>query len=251
MVRPDGYVKLVDFGLARAQPDRYGSGSTAAGRSSTEAGRILGTIGYMAPEQARGEAVAAEADVFSLGVVLYELVTGRHPFMAASQLGTLNALLWDTPEPPSLLNPELPRALDQLILESLQKDQRLRPGASEVMYRLALAHDSNIATALSAVTVSPRRGRQRRTSSGARTPAALNHEFERAHRAKPDGRDLGRGRRRQDHARRRSSPSSRSAASRYAIGRGPVLRTAGGHEAHDAGARSLESLSAATSNPAA
>ena len=64
----------------------------------------------MAPEQARGETVTAEADVFSLGVLLHELVTGRHPFMAASQLGTLNALLWETPEPPSLLNPELPRS---------------------------------------------------------------------------------------------------------------------------------------------
>ena len=105
MVRPDGYAKLLDFGLARAQPDRFGSGSTEGGKSSTDAGLILGTIGYMAPEQARGESVAAEADVFSLGVVLYELVTGRHPFMAASQLGTLNALLWETPKPPSLLIP--------------------------------------------------------------------------------------------------------------------------------------------------
>jgi serine/threonine protein kinase len=128
MVRPDGYVKLLDFGLARAQPEPYGAGSTVAGSSRTEAGLILGTIGYMAPEQARGEAVSAEADVFSLGVVLYELVTGRHPFMAASQLGTLNALQWETPEPPSLLNPELPRALDQLILESLQKDHLVEHG---------------------------------------------------------------------------------------------------------------------------
>ena len=105
--------------------------------------------------------------------------------MAASQLGTLNALLWETPEPPSLLNPELPRALDQLILESLQKDQRLRPGASEVMYRLALAHDSNIATALSSVTVSPRRLSANPNVVGREDElAALNHEFERAHRGK-------------------------------------------------------------------
>jgi serine/threonine protein kinase/tetratricopeptide (TPR) repeat protein len=185
MVRPDGYVKLLDFGLARAQPEQYAGGTTVAGSSLTESGLILGTIGYMAPEQARGEAVAAEADVFSLGVVLYELVTGRHPFMAASQLGTLNALLWETPEPPSLLNPELPRALDQLILESLQKDQRLRPGVSEVMYRLALAHDSNIATALSAVTVSRRRLTASTNVVGRdHELAAMNHEFDRAHRGK-------------------------------------------------------------------
>ncbi len=159
MVRPDGYAKLLDFGLARAQPNSFATGSTTAGGSTvrgTEPGLIVGTIGYMAPEQARGETVTPESDVFSLGVLLYELATGRHPFMAASQLGTLHALMWETPEPPSIVNPELPRAIDQLILELLQKDQRLRPGASEVMYRLALVHDSNIATALSAVTVAPR-----------------------------------------------------------------------------------------------
>ncbi len=136
MVRPDGYVKLLDFGLARVQPNPYGGQTKAITTAQTEAGLVLGTIGYMAPEQARGETVTAEADIFSLGVLLYELVTGRHPFMAGSQMGTLHALLWDTPEPPSLLNPDLPRALDQLILESLHKDRRLRPGATEVMYRL-------------------------------------------------------------------------------------------------------------------
>jgi serine/threonine protein kinase/predicted ATPase/GTPase SAR1 family protein len=184
MVRPDGYVKLLDFGLARVQPDPFGTGSTFAGHTAaqTEAGLILGTIGYMAPEQARGEPVTAEADVFSLGVLLYELVTGRHPFMASSQLGTLHALLWETPEPPALLNHDLPRALDQLILEALQKDQRLRPGASEVMYRLALAHDSSIATALSAVTVSRRPTATSPIVGREQELDAMNHEFDRAQR---------------------------------------------------------------------
>jgi serine/threonine protein kinase/predicted ATPase len=186
MVRPDGYAKLLDFGLARVQPDAYGAGSTivAATAAHTDAGMVLGTVGYMAPEQARGETVSAEADIFSLGVVLYELVTGRHPFLAASQLGTLHALLWDTPEPPALLNPELPRALDQLILETLQKDARLRPGATEVMYRLALAHDSNIATALSSVTVSRRAAAATNVVGRDRELDAMNHEFERAQKGK-------------------------------------------------------------------
>ena len=148
MVRPDGYVKLLDFGLARLQPGAIAAGPTTA---ATEAGLILGTIGYMAPEQARGDKVQAEADIFALGVLLYELVTGRHPFTAASALGTLHALMWETPEPPSLLNPELPRPVDQLILEALQKDPRLRPGATDVMYRLTLVHDSSIAAALDEV----------------------------------------------------------------------------------------------------
>src|SRR5262249_21836660 len=77
MVRPDGYVKLLDFGLARLHVAALGAGNTTGG---TEAGVILGTIAYMAPEQARGDRVTPEADVFALGVLIYELVTGRHPF---------------------------------------------------------------------------------------------------------------------------------------------------------------------------
>ena len=180
MVRPDGYVKLLDFGLARVQPEMVTVGQTAA---TTEAGLLLGTVAYMAPEQARGEMITQEADVFALGVLLYELVTGQHPFMAPSQLGTLHSLLWESPEPPSFVNPELPRAIDQLILEMLQKDPRLRPGASEVMYRLNLAHDSTIAVALSAVSVSQPGRRATREIVGRDAELdALQHEYERAQR---------------------------------------------------------------------
>ena len=180
MVRPDGYVKLLDFGLARVQPEMATIGQPAA---TTEAGLLLGTVAYMAPEQARGEMVTQEADVFSLGVMLYELVAGRHPFAAPSQLGTLHALMWESPEPPSFANPELPRAIDQLIVEMLQKDPRLRPGASEVMYRLNLAHDSTIAVALSAVTVTqPPRGVAREIVGRDQELEGLRHEYERAQR---------------------------------------------------------------------
>ncbi|MGH9309750.1 MAG: serine/threonine-protein kinase PknK, partial [Vicinamibacterales bacterium] len=183
MVRPDGYAKLLDFGLAKAQPETITIGASTPTGPMTESGLILGTIGYMAPEQARGEMVSQEADVFALGVMLYELVTGRHPFMAPSQLGTLHALMWETPEPPSFVNSELPRAIDQLIVEMLHKDPRLRPGASEVMYRLNLAHDSTIAVALSAVTVSqPRPGATREIVGRDLELDALQHEYERAQR---------------------------------------------------------------------
>jgi len=183
MVRPDGYIKLLDFGLARLHQATVNAGSTTG--MGTEPGLIIGTVAYMSPEQARGETVAPEADIFAFGLVLYELVTGRHPFMAASQLGTLHALMWETPEPPSLVNPEVPRALDQLILEALQKDSRLRPGAGEVLYRLGLAHDASIATALSAVSVAQRTARSSRAVVGRDLEMdALLHEFERAERGK-------------------------------------------------------------------
>ena len=183
MVRPDGYVKLLDFGLARLHQDVATTHST--GPAATETGLVLGTIGYMAPEQARGERIAPEADVFALGILLYEISTGRHPFTAASQIGTLHALMWETPEPPSLINPELPRALDQLILEMLQKDARLRPGAGEVMFRLNVAHDSSVAVALSSVKVAPRRAAIDPNLVGRESEMAdLLHEFDRAKRGK-------------------------------------------------------------------
>ena len=180
MVRPDGYTKLLDFGLARLHETAVTAASTGPG---SDPGVIVGTVGYMAPEQARGESAAPEADVFAFGVMLYELVTGKHPFMASSQLGTLHALMWETPEPPSLVNPDVPRSLDQLVLEMLQKDQRLRPGAGEVLYRLALAHDSSAATALSSMTVSQRAARTSRAVVGRDLEMdALQHEFERVQR---------------------------------------------------------------------
>lgn len=182
MLRHDGYIKLLDFGLARVQPQAITAGATGP---MTEPGLVLGTVSYMAPEQARGEPVAPEADVFALGVLLYELIAGMHPFAAPSQLGTLHALMYETPEPPSLLNPELPKAIDQLILEMLQKDARLRPGSGEVMYRLSLAHDSSVAVALASVTVSKHRQPVVGDVVGREVEMdALMHEFDRAQRGK-------------------------------------------------------------------
>ena len=178
MVRPDGYVKLLDFGLARQH--ELASSPTMTARA-TDAGMVIGTVGYMAPEQARGETAAPEADIFAFGVVLYEMVTGKHPFLGPSQMATLQALWFETPEPPGLLNPELPRTLDQLIVEMLQKDPRLRPGAGEVLLRLGMVHDSAVASALSAVTVLPRAARASGAVVGRELEMeALFQEFERA-----------------------------------------------------------------------
>jgi tetratricopeptide (TPR) repeat protein/predicted Ser/Thr protein kinase len=131
MVREDGDVKVLDFGLARIAPAAMDELATARAQV-TPAGTILGTLRYMSPEQARGEPAAPLSDVFALGIVLYELATGRHPFAAASQLEVLHAILSDPPVPPSRLRPEIPAALEGAILRMLEKDARLRPTAAAV-----------------------------------------------------------------------------------------------------------------------
>jgi predicted ATPase len=93
---------------------------------------LLGTARYMSPEQARAEPVDAATDVFSLGLVLYELATGRHPFPAAAALDTMYAIGNEPPLPPRRLNPEIPAALEALLLQMLEKDPRRRPTAAEV-----------------------------------------------------------------------------------------------------------------------
>jgi serine/threonine-protein kinase len=93
---------------------------------------LIGTVAYMSPEQARGEAVGPASDIFALGIVFYELATERHPFKADSLVGMLHAINSQTPAAPAQLNPGLPPALESLILRMLEKEGRLRPTAAEV-----------------------------------------------------------------------------------------------------------------------
>jgi predicted ATPase len=131
MVRDDGILKVLDFGLARRLPANWGQ-PAAPGGQATDPGTRMGTLLYMAPEQARGEPVGTAADVFALGLVLYELATGKHPFLADSEIGVLHAITAEAALPPSRLNPALPASLDALIQRMLAKDPRLRPTAVEV-----------------------------------------------------------------------------------------------------------------------
>lgn len=127
--RGDG--KILDFGLAKVNPIAGGSalttvGSTEAGEFQTEVGSTLGTVAYMSPEQACARAVDARSDLFSLGVVLYEMVTGRLPFPGASTAELFAALLSREPVPLRELRPETPAWLEDLILRALEKDPALR-----------------------------------------------------------------------------------------------------------------------------
>jgi len=132
MVRPDGYVKLLDFGLATLAGTEIAASNAAGAGKKTTPGIPFGTVGYMSPEQARGEAVTPASDVFSLGVLLYELATGRRPFAADSDLGVVHQILSAPPPPPATINQAIAAPLERLILRMLDKDARLRPTAADV-----------------------------------------------------------------------------------------------------------------------
>jgi hypothetical protein len=129
MVRPDGYLKVLDFGLARRLP---GAGPQGWSSEHGSHAGVIGTVPYMSPEQARSKPLGPASDIFSLGVVFYELLTGHHPFPADNPLDRLNAIAEHSPDSPSQLNPEVPPALDELVGQMLRKDPAERPSAAEV-----------------------------------------------------------------------------------------------------------------------
>jgi eukaryotic-like serine/threonine-protein kinase len=156
----DGRVKVLDFGLAKLA-DAAGSGSgddaTLAGMSIP--GQIMGTVPYMAPEQVRGEAVDPRTDVFALGVVLYELSTGRRPFEGAT-LGVISsAILRDAPESLVKVRPDLPADLVRIIERCLEKEPRARfQSANEVgteLRRVRLSRSRHSIAVLPFTNMSP------------------------------------------------------------------------------------------------
>jgi serine/threonine-protein kinase len=119
LLAADGTPRVTDFGLAR---------QLQGGDEITLSGVPMGTPSYMAPEQARGQrgAVGPAADVYALGAILYELLTGRPPFRAETAVATLQQVLADDPVPPARLNPQVPRDLETICLKCLEKDPRRR-----------------------------------------------------------------------------------------------------------------------------
>ncbi|RYZ04448.1 MAG: serine/threonine protein kinase [Myxococcales bacterium] len=129
LVTYDGVAKVVDFGVAKA---------TALGDGATQAGQLKGKVSYMAPEQVRGDGIDRRADVFAMGIVLYALTTGKHPFRKESEGATLFAIT--APEPvvaPRKFMPDYPEALQEVVLKALEKDRSLRyQSASELLRAL-------------------------------------------------------------------------------------------------------------------
>jgi eukaryotic-like serine/threonine-protein kinase len=121
-VAQSGQAKILDFGLAKSLPEP-GSGDAALEDSLTAVGVIPGTAVYMSPEQARGEELDPRSDLFSLGVVLYEMSTGKKPFSTGNVITTLDAVLNQKPVSPLSLNPSLPRDLEGIIGRAMEKDR--------------------------------------------------------------------------------------------------------------------------------
>ena len=136
MVRDDGYVKMLDFGLARLLPATASDPEAMTLAQQTTPGTVMGTLAYMSPEQATGQTVGSPSDVFALGIVLYELATGSHPFKSETMIGYLHAITSQVPPSMTSLKSHLPPALDDLILRMLEKHASNRPTAIEVAQAL-------------------------------------------------------------------------------------------------------------------
>jgi len=136
VVRKDGRLKVTDFGIARSGASQM-----------TEAGSIVGTAQYLSPEQARGAPVDARSDLYSLGIVLYEMLTGRVPYTGDAPVEIAMKHLTAVPDPPSKLRPDVPHDLDAIVMRALAKDPEQRYGSAEEM-------DADLARVARGVSVS-------------------------------------------------------------------------------------------------
>src|SRR5215471_11033227 len=136
MINARGDVKVLDFGLAKVSPQSMSENTPIGLRTVT--GTLMGTVEYMSPEQALGHEVDCRTDIFSLGVVLYQMATGQSPFAAISLGATIDRILHSEPEPISKLNPRIPPELERVIQKCLEKKREQRyPSARDLMADLS------------------------------------------------------------------------------------------------------------------
>ena len=131
MIRKDGYVKVLDFGLAKLAEQSMNQNKAEAEDSTkklvkTNPGVVMGTASYMSPEQARGKQVDARSDIFSFGVMMYEILSGRVPFQGETMMDVISAVMNSEPQPLHLLAPHLPKELIRIVHKTLKKKREQR-----------------------------------------------------------------------------------------------------------------------------
>jgi serine/threonine-protein kinase len=176
LIAPRGQAKLVDFGIA----------ATAGVAGNTDAGSVFGTVHYLAPEQAQGQSSSPATDVYSLGIVLYEMATGHPPFDGQTAMEIANKHVSAAPEPPSIANPTIPPRLEQAILRALSKDPARRPQSGAELARELLQADEILerptmqvprSPAPPARTPPPRDAAQRSTPQRVQARPAVQHRY--------------------------------------------------------------------------
>ena len=161
-VTRDGQIKILDFGLAKIGPSVAASGPSmlATSPALTGAGTIVGTAGYMSPEQVRGREVDHRSDIFSFGAILYELLSGHRAFTGDSAVETMNAILKDDPPELTRANAALPPALDRIVRRCLEKNPEERfQSARDVAFALDAVSTTSSHASMSGIpsVVAPRR----------------------------------------------------------------------------------------------
>jgi serine/threonine protein kinase len=156
-ITKDGRIKILDFGIAKLTTGEGEAAGQTGVPTDTAAGTVVGTVGYMSPEQVRGEAVDARSDIFSIGTVLHEMLTGRPPFSRETAADTMSAILKEEPAGP--LPAEVPPALARIIARCLEKSREARfQSARDLAFGLDVLSGTH-ATAGQAAGAAPRRWR--------------------------------------------------------------------------------------------
>ena len=155
----DGHVKILDFGLARQAIASAGSGATET-VAATDPGTVMGTVGYMAPEQVRGEAVDSRTDLFALGAVLYEMLSGQRAFKRTTAAETMTAILNEDPPALTSTRADLPPALDRIVSHCLEKNRLERfQSARDVAFALDALSGAPVASGAAVPVAGARRTR--------------------------------------------------------------------------------------------